>query len=195
MVHEELKQENIEGGPGQMLNVLAFIPMSHDWFRNKDNFVKRNNHNVNISDEELIDHKIEYIKKIINKISNIITVKENYNKINREIELLCKGVVKTLTIEITLEIEYKRGGIVVLKFKDDWILLITIEYTEYQTGKNLEETKILLKEIMKLTNGFWGTIGVEFDLLDKIEAVCLYDSLFIGEFEYSKWNNKIDLCE
>jgi hypothetical protein len=96
-----------------------------------------------------------------------------------------------LEIEISLKIEYERKGSIILKLKDDAILFIAIEYIEHQGQKNLKKARILLRKIMKISNGFWGTIGVQFGLLDNIDVRYLYDSLFMRGFEYGVWNDKI----
>jgi hypothetical protein len=190
-MHEELTKKK-QSGPEQMLNVLAFIPQPNNWFVEDNNLVEKDDLG-SIFEVGIIEQNIGYLNNIVSDISNLKSIKilENHERIIKEIELLCKGCIKTVEIEILLKIEYERKGSIILKLKDDTILFMAIEYTEYQTHKNLKETKMLLRKIMKISNGFWGTIGVEFDLLDKIDVACLYDSLFMRGFEYSVWNDKI----
>jgi hypothetical protein len=190
-MNEELMKKN-QSGPRQMLNVLAFIPQPDNWFV-KDNNSEEKDELENLLETGIIEHNISHLNNIVSEISNLKSIKilETHERIIEEIELLCKGCIKTLEIEISLKMEYKRKGSIILKLKDDAILFIAIEYTEYQRQKNHKETKILLRKIMKISNGFWGTIGVQFDLLDNIDVNCLYDSLFMRGFEYGVWNDKI----
>jgi len=180
--------------PYQMLQILASIPRNNDWENVGKGLVNFRDGNF-VSNEEIINNKIGLFNNLLSKIQkiNILEIKTDSKKIEEEIKLFCKGHIKILAIEIIIEMGHKRKSCICIEMKNDNIYIFKIHYNECDGNANKEELKFLLDEIMILINGISGTVGVEFDLLDQIDVNKIYDCINMGNCQYIKWNNNVQM--
>jgi hypothetical protein len=179
---EEPNEENwFEFGPHMELSVLSQFPWPDEWrTKYKDNKAIE----PEIPEGAILKNEISFVKKIIEKMKiefKEIEFKEDFS--DNAIELLCDRKEECIFINININVGIKRYGRISFRIygNPSSYLNTKIYFLDELDYKCRQEINSIMGRLIKITDSFCGTIGLEADVWDIFKLDEL--SLQIGDQE------------
>lgn len=164
-IDSEITEDNwIQYGPHMELSVLSFFPYPAEW---RPKIVNNKRIKPKIPEADMLKNKVDYIKKIYTELKNEFHEIEFKNNLtNESIELLCNEKEEDIFIDVNITLGIKRFGRIKFKLYGEYTKYLNtkIYFIDEDEHRCREEINSMMDRLIKVTNAFCGTIGLETDV-------------------------------